>query len=121
MLLRQWNRSQLKPTEFISDILENRLPVQEVIAATECIAYVADVALALQAILQQLKHPIPLVREAAISALRVVYVSHPDFVFSGKIRKKLKRMSRKDPSPTVRKAARSAGKDLRFKGKENGK
>lgn len=74
MLLRSFNRATFTPELLVADVLNNTLSRSEMLVATEMLGLVSDVQVSLPAIEKQLYSRNAMTNEAAIRALRLLYV-----------------------------------------------
>lgn len=114
MLFRSWTRAVHDPTGLLKDVFADNLSEIELVAMTECLSHIADQELALSAIRNQLENSRPLVREAALVALRVISVKEPGRLYSSMMREAIFAMSQADESPTLRLLAAEALRDYQF-------
>lgn len=114
MLLKYWNRALHTPVLLINDICGDSLTDAERVAAVEMLGHVDDLTTVFPVIRDQLENGSSLVKEAAILAIRVIFVKVPEVVLPMSLRNVLVNCACSDPSPTVRYEAASCLADLKF-------
>jgi hypothetical protein len=102
MMLRSWTRAVHFPNELVGDVLAQGYGDDDLATMTEVLGCLRNTQVAFWVIRNQLENTRPLVREAAMVALRVIFVRAPDTLFPLLIHDRLLEMLVYDDCQTIR-------------------